>query len=145
MFLVDTNVISATAPTQREKREVLAAWMDRHSDSLFLSVVTVAEVVDGIEKARRTGAVRKADHLTAWIDTVIHLYSERILAFDVAVARIAGELSDRARGRGRAPGLADLVIAATASHHELTILTRNTIDFVNLGVRVHDPFSTLPR
>lgn len=72
-------------------------------------------------------------------------YSRRILPFDLAVARVAGRLSDQARGQGQAPGFADIAIAATARHHGLTILTRNLRHFAPLGVDVIDPFSALPR
>src|SRR5580704_9988475 len=122
----------------------LVDWMDSNSTALFLSAVTVAEVVDGIAKARREGATRKAANLSAWLDALLHLYGDRILAFDVAVARIAGTLSEVARRQGQAPGFADTVVAATARHHGLTILTRNVRHFLPLGVLVLDPFVTLP-
>ena len=118
--------------------------MDAHSADLFLSTVTISEIEDGIAKAKREGATRKARDLTAWLETVLHLYAARILPFDVATARLAGGLSDRARGQGHAPGLADIIIAATAQHHGLTILTRNLRHFEPLGVAVHDPFMRLP-
>ncbi|WP_244876980.1 PIN domain-containing protein [Acidocella facilis] len=44
-----------------------------------------------------------------------------------------------------APGFADIIIAATAQHHGLTILTRNLRHFEPLGAAVHDPFVRLPR
>jgi toxin FitB len=144
-YLVDTNIISAGAPSRSLVSPTLVGWMDRNSAALFLSVVTVAEVTDGVANARREGATRKAQALSAWLDTLIHLYRERILAFDVAVARIAGALSDAARGQGQAPGFADIVIAATARHHGLTILTRNIRHFEPLGVAMLDPFSALPQ
>ena len=118
--------------------------MDAHSAELFLSTVTIAEIEDGIAKAKREGATRKARDLTAWLETVLHLYAARILPFDLAIARLAGSLSDRARGQGHAPGFADIIIAATAQHHGLTILTRNVRHFEPLGVPVHDPFARLP-
>jgi predicted nucleic acid-binding protein len=118
--------------------------MDAHSASLFLSVVTVAEIEDGIAKARREGATRKSVDPWAWLATVLHLYGDRVLAFDTATARIAGAISDRARGLGQTPGLADIVIAATAEHHGLTILSRNLRHFEPLGVAVIDPFTRLP-
>jgi hypothetical protein len=80
----------------------------------------------------------------AWLETLLHLYGDRILAFDTATARVAGALSDRARGQGQAPGFADVIIAATALHHELTVLSRNLKHFEPLGVRAIDPFATLP-
>ena len=118
--------------------------MDAHSTSLFLSVVTVAEIEDGIAKSRRERATRKSSNLASWLETVMHLYGDRILAFDTPTARIAGAISDQARGQGHAPGLADIIIAATAQHHRLTILSRNVRHFKPLGIAVLDPFVALP-
>jgi predicted nucleic acid-binding protein len=143
LYLVDTNVISAQAPSRVPLPE-LAAWMDSHSAELFLSTVTIAEIEDGIAKAKREGATRKARDLAAWLETVLHLYAARILPLDLATARLAGNLSDRARAQGHAPGFADIIIAATAQRHGLTILTRNLRHFESLGVPVHDPFVRLP-
>ena len=143
MYLVDTNVISARAPSRVTPAE-MAAWMDAHSTELFLSVVTIAEIEDGIAKANREGATRKCRDLSAWLETVLHLYAARILPFDLAAARLAGVLSDHARGQGHAPGFADVMIAATAQRHGLTILSRNVRHFKPLGVAVHDPFAYLP-
>ena len=118
--------------------------MDQNSDRLFLSTVTVAEIEDGIAKARRQGARQKAEQLREWLETVLHLYQERVLAFDVAAARIASRLSDQARAKGLAPGFPDLAIAATAVAHELSVLTRNIRHFAPLEVSAHDPFKSLP-
>ncbi|VTZ26895.1 Ribonuclease VapC [Methylocella tundrae] len=143
MYLVDTNVISAAAPAGVAPM-ALVEWMEAHSTSLFLSAVTVAEIEDGIAKLRREAATRKAADLTAWLETVLHLYGDRILAFGADTARIAGAMSDRARGQGQAPGFADIIIAATARHHGLTILSRNRRHFEPLGAAVLDPFTALP-
>lgn len=143
MYLVDTNIISAAAPSRKASR-ALVQWMDAHSDSLFLSVVTVTEIEDGIAKLRREGATRKSSDLAAWLETVLHLYDSRVLAFDTLTARIAGAMADRARGQGHAPGFADIVIAATAQRQGLTILSRNLKHFEPLGVAVLNPFEVLP-
>jgi predicted nucleic acid-binding protein len=143
VYLVDTNVISAAAPS-RPVPSALMEWMDRRSASLFLSAVTIAEIEDGIAKLRREGARRKSADIAAWLAALLHLYSDRVLAFDAATARIAGAISDRARGLGQAPGLADIIVAATAQHHGLTILSRNIRHLKPLGVDVIDPFSSLP-
>ncbi len=144
MYLVDTNVISADVPSRARGPTDLAAWMDDHSAELYLSAVTVAEIEDGIAKARRERARRKAADLTAWLEALLHLYGDRVLAFDVATARIAGALSDLARSRGRTPGFADIAIAATARGHELILLTRNTQHFAALDVPTVNPFEQLP-
>jgi len=143
-YLVDTNVISAAAPTAAGKRAPVIAWMDAHSSALFLSAVTIAEISDGIAKARREGATRKASDLSAWLRAVLHLYGERVLPFDAPTAEIAGALSDLARGRGHTAGFADVAIAATARRHDLTILSRNERHFAPMDVAVVDPFRTLP-
>jgi predicted nucleic acid-binding protein len=143
LYLVDTNVISAGAPSRLAPR-ALIAWMDHHSAQLYLSAVTVAEIEDGIAKARREGATRKAADLDAWLETLLHLYGERVLAFDIVAARMAGMLFDRARAQGQAPGFADIIIAATALQHGLMVLSRNLKHFEPLGVRVLDPFASLP-
>lgn len=118
--------------------------MDAQSAVLSLSAVTVAEIEDGIAKLRREGATRESADLAAWLEAVLHLYGDRILVFDTAIARIAGALSDQTRGRGQAPGLGDIIIAATAKRHGLTILSRNVRHFAPLGVTVLDPFIALP-
>jgi predicted nucleic acid-binding protein len=143
LYLVDTNVLSAGAPTKTRPASGLTRWMDRNSARLFLSVITVAEVTDGIAKARRGGAVRKADRLAAWFDTLLHLYSARTLPLDVTTAQLLGNLSDQARGNGHTPGLADLAIAATAKSRGYTVLTRNLRHFHVLGVSALDPFESL--
>jgi predicted nucleic acid-binding protein len=109
MYLVDTNVLSASAPTKVQPMPELVGWMERNSRLLYLSVVTVAEIEDGIAKARREGAHRKAQHLAAWLEATLHLYSARILTLDIATARVLGVMTDLARGSGQAPGFADLV------------------------------------
>src|SRR5713101_3451221 len=143
MYLVDTNVISAATPS-RPVSPALIEWMDTYSASLFPSAVTVAEIEDGIAKSRREGATRKSADLSAWLETVLHLYGDRVLTFDVATARIAGAISDRSRGLGQAPGFADIIIAATAQHRGLTVLSRNVRHLLPLGVAVIDPFLELP-
>ncbi len=143
-YLVDTNVISAAVPTSAVRRPELIEWMDSHSPDLYLSSVTIAEIAGGIAKAEREGALRKATALSAWLRTVLHLYGDRVLSFDSATAEIAGALADLARGRGHAPGFADIAIAATARRHDLTILSRNERHFAPMDVAVVDPFQKLP-
>jgi toxin FitB len=145
VYLVDTDVISAGAPSRRRASAALILWMDRNSDRLFLSTITVAEIADGIAKARREGARRKATDLAGWLEAVLHLYGDRILPFDVAAARVAGALSDRARSKGQNPGFPDLAIAATAVIHQLTVLTGNLRHFAPLGVAAHNPLGSLPK
>lgn len=141
---MDTNVLSAGAPRLASADGGLVAWMERNSGSLYLSVVTIAEVEDGIAKAAREGASRKAALLDGWLGTLLHLYGTRVLAVDAPTARLAGRLSDLARGRGHAPGFADLLIGATAQGRGYVVLTRNLRHFAPMGIPAHDPFASLP-
>ena len=104
-YLVDTNVISSAAPTAAVKRHAIVAWMDSHSDDLFMSAVTIAEIADGIAKARREGAGAESRRLVSLAAGLLHLYGDRILPFDTPTAEIAGALADLARGRGHLPAL----------------------------------------
>ena len=144
MYLVDTDVLSAGASTKARPAASLVTWMERNSERLYLSVITIAEVEDGIAKARREAAHRKADRLAEWLETLLHLYSARILPLDVPTARVLGGLSDHARDSGHAPGLAVLTIAATAQTRGYTVLTRNLRHFRLLAVPSNDPFESLP-
>ena len=144
MYLVDTNVVSTGAPSKTASPQALVAWMDENSVDLYMSAVSIAEIEGGIARLRRQGAKRRADDLSAWLDTLLHLYAERVLPFEVQAARIAGALADRAQSLGQAPGFADVVIAATAKLRSFTILTRNTRHFEPLGVPFLDPFVRLP-
>lgn len=146
MYLLDTNVVSLVAPTKRRTRadEDLADWIVAHGDDLWLSTITAAEIEDGIMKAARLGAARKARNLAEWWDEIRHFYADRILPFDLETAREAGRLLDVARAAGISPGFEDIAIAATGHRHGLTVLTGNERDFRPLGVTYHNPFASLP-
>ncbi len=144
-YLLDTNVISALAPSRADRPPSLVDWLDRKSDELFLSVITATEVRDGIAKASRAGATRKALALTVWWDQVEVRFADRLLAFDLQAATLAGMLSDRARAAGLSPGFADIAIAATAGAHGHALLTRNLKDFRVFGIVALDPFATPPK
>lgn len=102
--------------------------------------MTLAEICEGIARLRRSGAERRADAFDAWLRDILNRYDYRILSLDVGCAFEAGRLSDLAVAAGRHPGIADIVIAATAQAHGLTVLTRNLKHFVPLGVACLDPF-----
>jgi predicted nucleic acid-binding protein len=144
VYLVDTNIVSVGSPVWQAAPPALVSWMQANSSGLYLSAVTIAEIEDGIAKLRRERAGRKAQRLSAWLEALLHLYGERVLSFGVQEARIAGALSDGARAKGRSPGFADIIIAATAGAHDLIVLTRNRRHFEPLGVKTINPFDGLP-
>jgi predicted nucleic acid-binding protein len=144
LYLVDTNIISLLAPSRSTRLLAFAEWLEQHTDELYLSAITVAEIAEGIAKARREAASRKAEDLQAWLDAVLELYGDRVLPMDVETAEHVGSLSDLAHSNGRPPGLADIIVAATAQRHTMTILTRNIRHFLPLGVPTIDPYGKLP-
>jgi predicted nucleic acid-binding protein len=142
MFLLDTNIISAIAPARKADRAALATWLDKASEYLFLSVVTVSEIAAGIVKAEREGATTKAALLRNWWQAVEHLYGQKVLPFDLRAAHAAGSILDRARAHR--PGFEDIAIAGTAEVHGLTILTDNERRFAPFGVPMLNPLKNLP-
>ena len=134
------------APAREPFHPALVRWMRKEDGRLFLSVIYVAEVRSGIAKLARTGAVTRSGAISEWLDVVIGLFGVRVLPFDLATAFVAGELQDRARGRGHEPGFPDVAIGATAELNNLTVLTRNARHFEPLGLShpVVNPFDDWP-
>ena len=135
MFLIDTDVLSALR--KRKRHPEIAQWIEKQrSADLYLSVVSVGEIERGIERQQRRDPVH-AHALAAWLDSVLALYGERILAVDLSAARRWGRLSGVLGHEG-----ADLLIAATALEHGLTVVSRNVRHFEPTGVAVLDPSAT---
>lgn len=142
MYLLDTNVVSMTAPTKAVVSREIAEWMSVNTERLFISVVTASEIVHGIVRAQRSGAVSKATRLRTWWTAIENHYGQRFLAFDLDAAHAAGRIADNARAF--APQYQDLAIAATADVHGLTVLTFNERHFAPLGVLYVNPWKGLP-
>ena len=134
MFLIDTVTLSELR--KRERDPMLVKWFERRrTTDLFLSVVSIGEIERGIAR-QRTPDPGFAGALADWLDRILTLYGERVVPFDLRTARRWGALS-AALGSDSA----DLMIAATALEHGLTVVTRNVSDFEPSGVAVLDPFS----
>jgi len=132
-FLLDTNVVSDLRRPTRA-RSGLAAWFEEQAaEALFLSVVTIGDIRQGIEQLRRRDT-RQAQILNGWLLDLTRLYSDRVLAIDAAVADEWGRL--RAI---RSVPVVDAFLAATARVHGLTLVTRNERDFAGLGVTTVNP------
>jgi len=133
MYLIDTVILSEMR--KRRRHPGVVRWLrGRAADTLFLSSVSVGEIERGIERQRIDNPVF-AEALGAWFERTIELYADRILPVTTAIARRWGRLSGRIGHGG-----ADLLIAATALEHGLTVVTRNTRRFAPTGVAVEDPF-----
>ncbi len=137
MYLIDTVVLSELRKPQRDAG--LSSWVERQrTTDLFVSVITIGEIERGIVR-QRARDLDFAAALAAWLDRVLALYGERILPFDLQVARRWGQLS-AALGNDSA----DLMISATALEHGLTVVTRNVSDFEPTGVATLNPFDSRP-
>lgn len=133
MYLLDTVVLSELR--RKERNQGVVEWVaGQRSVDLFLSVVTIGEIERGIVRQQTRNAAFAAA-LCEWLDAILGLYSDRILDIDSAVARRWGRLSAQIGNDG-----ADLLIAATALEHGLTVVTRNIRHFEPTGVSVIDPF-----
>jgi toxin FitB len=134
MYLVDTVTLSELRKRQRDP--MVVAWFERQrTTDIFLSVISIGEIERGIARQRAIDPAF-SDALAVWLDRVLTLYGERVVPFDLRAARRWGALS-AALGNDSA----DLMIAATAREHGLTVVTRNVSDFEPTGVAVLDPFS----
>jgi toxin FitB len=140
-WLLDTDMISAFSPGRRNIPRDIAAWFDDRVGQLYLSTITATEIETGIARLFRTGAGRRGDALQAWFERVLSRYGDRVLAFDLSAARLAGPLSDAAQAAGRHPGFADVAIAAIAKARDFTVLTMNRRHFEPLGVPLFNPFA----
>ncbi|HVA77921.1 MAG TPA: type II toxin-antitoxin system VapC family toxin [Candidatus Binataceae bacterium] len=134
MYLIDTNVISEVRKGRRCDPRV-AAWYGRvQDDELFLSVLVIGEIRQGIERLRARD-LRRARALEDWLDELLAGFGERILKIDDRVAQAWGRLC----ARGNFP-VVDTLMAATAQTHGLTLVTRNLRDIERTGVRCLNPF-----
>jgi predicted nucleic acid-binding protein len=142
MYLLDTNVISMLGPRRLQHTAGLLGWLERNGASLFLSVMTIAELEASCLKLRREGKGQRAEEIASLVSAVLTDFGSRVLAIDIETARHVARLGEVAYQQPA--GLPDLIIAATAARHGLTVLTHNIAAFSRLGVPVHDPFTALP-
>ncbi|MBZ5592693.1 MAG: type II toxin-antitoxin system VapC family toxin [Acidobacteriia bacterium] len=136
-FLLDTNIIAELIKPRPEPRVV--AWVDATDENLlYLSVLTLGEIRKGIVGLPH--AARQAE-LEAWLESDLRLrFAGRILTVDEAVAERWGIIAGNAAMRGAVMPVIDGLLAATAIHNNLTLVTRNTGDVAETGVLVFNPW-----
>lgn len=135
-YLIDTNVLSELRRKQPDPRVV--AWLQaRPCQSLYLSVLTLGEIRKGLERVQEP--LRK-QALLDWLEVELSQYFRgRVLHIDAPIADHWGRLMADA---GRPLPAIDALLAATALQHDLTLVTRNTKDFVDFRVRLINPWDT---
>ena len=135
MYLLDTKVISELRKGGRANHGVTAFFATLAAEDIYLSVVTIGEIRRGLENVRARGDREQAGRLEAWLDKVVTDFSDRILEFDLDCAQVWGKLMSP---HPQHP--IDKLIAAIALIYDLTVVTRNTDDFVSSGVRSLNPY-----
>ena len=131
MMLVDTNVLSELA--RPEPHPGVVRWADRVGLPVHLSVVTLEEIHFGLGS-------RPNPRIAAWFETFLSKDCE-ILPITAAIARQAGALRGQLRADGQQRTQADMLIAATAQAHQLSLVTRNLRDFEGCGIPLLNPFA----
>jgi predicted nucleic acid-binding protein len=135
MFLLDTNVISELRRPERANRNVVAWAGAIPAASFFLSAISILEIEIGAQRFARKDSAQGAV-LRAWIDEqILPRFESRILPVDTSVAQRCARLHVPDPRSER-----DALIAATASVHGLTVVTRNTADFESAGVALLNPW-----
>jgi hypothetical protein len=132
MYLLDTNVVSELR--RPHPHAGVLNWIAAvPAEQLYVSAVTVGEIQAGIEITREQDEA-KAEELEAWLDMVIASFA--VLPMDAHAFREWARLMHR-----KSDTLAeDAMIAAIARIHRLTVVTRNVVDFSQLGVELRNPF-----
>jgi predicted nucleic acid-binding protein len=136
-FLLDTNCISELIRSQPEPR--VMDWMRAADESLlYLSVLTLGEIRKG---AATLAQSKRRTYLESWLELDLQVrFSGRILAINNAVADRWGWLTAEAEREGRTLAAIDGLLAATALHHNLTVVSRNVSDFAHTHVPILNPW-----
>lgn len=133
MYLVDTNVISEVRKGKKANAGVKSFFENADEADLYLSVQTIGEIRNGVEKLKNRGDIPQSQKADAWLTMLVSEYSDRILQFDTECAQVWGKLMAVNNNS------IDMQIAAIALIHDLTVVTRNVGDF-NIGIQLLNPF-----
>ena len=141
-YLIDTNALSLLSNGKASPQFIVWLQEQQRNNALYASTITLQEIEKGIVKLElvKRGSPEKARLLREWIEIVMVDFQDRFLSVDVGVALAAGKLEGSMLARGQNIELADILIAATAQTHDLTVVTANTRDFEPLGVDCLAPF-----
>jgi len=137
-YLLDTNVVSELTKLRPEPQVV--SWFHATSEELlYLSVLTIGEIRKGINSLPRSN---KRVLLESWLGNDLVLrFAGRILEVNLDIAERWGLISAQAKLAGTPLAVIDGLMAATALHHNLTLVTRNTKDVQVAGISTLNPWN----
>jgi len=135
--ILDTCVISEFIAKQPNPKVV--EFLDSlDTDDAYLSVITIGEIIKGIEKLP---ASRRKTELRDWLqDDLLTRFQGKILPLDTDVIVEWGMLVARTELAGKAMPAVDSLIAATALANKMTLVTRNASDFEAAGIEIVNPW-----
>ncbi len=137
MIVLDTNVVSEAM--KPEPNPAVLAWLnDQAAETLYISSVTLAELLFGIQALPQG---RRRNLLDSALNDLLELFKGRVLPFDTDAARHYAELALSARKGGRGFPTPDGYIAAIAASRGFAVASRDTAPFEAAGVAVINPWS----
>ena len=140
-WLLDTNVLSELRRPKPD-RKVAAFIAAQPLELLYVSAVTLAEIRFGIEVV--TDATKRAE-LNGWLAHKVRpMFEQRVLPVTEEIMFKWRLLVEDGRKAGYTFSQPDLIIAATALHHGLTVVTRNVSDYERVRARVFNPWVDSP-
>lgn len=135
LWLLDTCVVSE--PFKKSPQAGVMQWLLHNAAQSALPSVVLGEIFYGLE---RMPAGRSRNELQLWVEALSRQFGGRTLPTDDAVWRVFGRLKASVEAIGHPQHDLDLLIAATASVHQLTLVTRNTKHFTDTGVKTLNPW-----
>jgi predicted nucleic acid-binding protein len=133
-YLADTNILSELRKKTRCDANVRNWFNQTDGNLIYISVLTIGEIRQGIEKIRRRDEVA-ALSLENWLYQIEINACGRILPVTKAIANRWGQINS-----GDPLPIIDSLLAATAIEHNLTLVTRNVRDVERSGVKLLNPF-----
>lgn len=135
-YLLDTNVISEQ--TKPQPNPGVLDWLEHHGvGETYLSVITLGEIEQGI---LLLGNTKRARAYRTWLEKLEHEFEGHVLNVDRLVEKTWAQITSRAVQTGKTLAYADSLIAAIGVTHNLTIVTRNTDDFVSVTKNLINPW-----
>ena len=138
MIVLDTNVVSE--PLKPRPDAAVMAWLDaQEPQTLYLSSITLAEILTGIETLPL--GRRRTQLQSAFEDGILPLFEGRLLQFDKSAAQAFARIQARMKAAGAGISFADCAIAAIAQANGYAVATRNVRDYQNTGVKLLNPWT----